>query len=102
MDQTRLYEVDAAGAAWTRDDPAALRRLHRLRWLFGIGVTANAVSWSLAAAAIWLGGVWWGAAFGVLALLTLPLLALPALIEAHAHWRAWRRNRVRSDRFPRL
>lgn len=102
MDESRLYEVNAAGTAWTaREDPeAAARRLTRLRWLFGIGIAANAVSWSLAGAALMLGGRIWGAAFGLLAVLTLPLLLLPGLVEAVARLRARRRHRTRPEDFP--
>ncbi|MGG5811967.1 hypothetical protein [Falsiroseomonas sp. CW058] len=102
MDEARLYDVGAGGAAWTaHEDPAlAARRLARLRWLFGIGIAANAASWTAAGAALALGGRAWGAGFGLLALLTLPLLALPALVEAAATRALRRRHRRRPGNFP--
>lgn len=102
MDERRLYEVGPAGTAWTtRQDPdAQARRLRQLRWLFFIGLGANACSWTLAGAALVLGGPVWGAGFGVIALLTLPLLALPGLIEAAARLRAHRRHQARPPDFP--
>jgi hypothetical protein len=102
VDEARLYEVTEGGAAMTaREDPeVAGRRLHRLRWLFGIGIAANALTWSLAGLALMLGGRIWGAGFGLLAVLTLPLLALPALVESIARLRARRRHKVRPEDFP--
>ena len=102
MDEARLYEVGPTGAAWTaREDPeAAARRLRRLRWLFGIGIGLNALTWSLAGLALTLGGQVWGAGFGLLAVLTLPLLALPGLVEGAARLAAWRRHRRRPESFP--
>lgn len=102
MDERRLYEVGARGAAWTaREAPEAqARRLARLRWLFAIGIGANAATWTLAGAAFALGGRAWGAGFGIVALLTTPLLALPGLVEAGAKLRAWRRHRARPADFP--
>jgi uncharacterized membrane protein len=102
VDEARLYEVGKGGAAWTaREDPdAAARRLRRLRWLFGIGLLVNALTWSLAGAALVLGGRNWGAGFGLLAVLTLPLLALPGLVEGAARLAAWRRHRRRPQDFP--
>jgi hypothetical protein len=102
VDARRLYEVGATGATWiAEEDPEARhRRLIRLRWLFAIGIGANAATWSLAGVAFVLGGRYWGAAFGSLALVTVPLLALPALIEAWAALRARRRHRRRPQDFP--
>ncbi len=102
MDQARLYEVGGGGAARTmREDPArAARRVSRLRWTLALGLAANAVTWSLAGVALWLGGREWGAAFGLLAVLTLPLLVLPALAESLARLRARRRHRRRPEDFP--
>ncbi len=102
MDESRLYEVGHRGAAWTtQEDPEAReRRLSRLRWLFAIGIAANAATWSLAGLAFMLGGPIWGAAFGILALVTVPLLGLPAAVEAWAALRARRRRRRRPERFP--
>lgn len=102
MDERRLYEVGPGGVAWTtQEDPAARdRRLNRLRWLFAIGLGANALTWTLAGLALVLGGRAWGAGFGILALLTVPLLALPALVEAAARLRARRRHAIRPDGFP--
>lgn len=102
MDERRLYEVGPAGGAWTaREDPGErARRLHRLRWLFAVGIGANAATWTLAGIALMLGGRAWGAGFGILALLTLPLLALPALAEAAARLRARRRHATRPEGFP--
>ncbi|WP_270935272.1 hypothetical protein [Falsiroseomonas oryzae] len=102
MDERRLYEVGAGGTPWTiQEDPEArARRLNRLRWMFALGIAANGATWTLAGAALVLGGRAWGAAFGVLALLTAPLLMLPALVEARARWRARRRHRTRPERFP--
>lgn len=103
MDERRLYEVGAGGTTWiAEEDPDARhKRLIRLRWLFALGIGANAATWSLAGAAFVLGGRYWGAAFGSLALVTVPLLALPALVEAWAALRARRRHRSRPDAFPR-
>jgi hypothetical protein len=102
VDERRLYEVGARGAAWTaREDPdAQARRLARLRWLLAVGVVANAASWTLAGVALVLGGPDWGAAFGILALLTVPLLGLPVLMELAARLRALRRHRTRPGDFP--
>ena len=102
MDETRLYEVGPTGTAWTaREDPdLQAKRLRRLRWLFFIGLGANAASWTLAGAALVLGGPVWGAGFGVLALLTAPLLALPGLVEAAARLGARRRHHARPPDFP--
>lgn len=102
MDETRLYEVGAAGTAFTaREDPAAReRRLTRLRWLFAIGLAANGATWTLAGLAFVLGGRLWGAWFGALALATAPLLALPALMQAAARLRARRRHARRPRDFP--
>jgi hypothetical protein len=102
VDQRRLYEVGAAGAAWTRrEDPAEQARRHaRLRWLAGIGVAVNGVSWTLAGLALALGGRDWGAGFGLLALLTAPLLALPLAIEGLSWLRARRRHATRPEDFP--
>lgn len=102
MDQRRLYDVGAAGAAWTaREDPEArARRLNRIRWLFAIGLAVNAATWTLAGAALVLGGRDWGAAFGILALATAPLLAAPALVEAQARLRTRRRHATRPPDFP--
>jgi hypothetical protein len=102
VDEARLYEVTERGVAMTaREDPeVAARRLARIRWLFGIGIAANALTWSLAGVALMLGGQVWGAGFGLLAVLTLPLLALPALVESFARLRARRRHRVRPEDFP--
>ncbi len=93
MDERRLYEVGPGGGAWTtrQDREAQARRLKRLRWLFGIGLAANGLSWSLAGLALVLGGPVWGAAFGMVALFTTPLLMLPALVEGWA-WLAFRRR----------
>ena len=102
MDQRRLYEVGAAGGAWTvREDPAAkARRLARLRWLFALGVGANAATWSLAGIAFVVGGPRWGATFGILALATAPLVLLPGFAEAAARRRARRRHARRPPDFP--
>jgi hypothetical protein len=102
VDERRLYEVGRHGGAWTQDEApgARAKRLNRLRWLFAIGIGANAASWTAAGAALVLGGPFWGAGFGVLALLTTPLLALPALVEAAARFRARQRHRARPERFP--
>lgn len=102
MDQRRLYEVGAAGAAWTaHEDPETrARRLNRIRWLFAVGLAVNAGTWTLAGLALVLGGRDWGAAFGILALATAPLLALPALVEALARLRARRRHATRPQDFP--
>ena len=102
MDQRRLYEVGAAGAAWTaHEDPdARARRLNRIRWLFALGLAVNAGTWTLAGLAFVLGGRDWGAAFGILALATAPLLAAPALVEALARLRARRRHATRPQDFP--
>ncbi|MBX9596402.1 MAG: hypothetical protein K2X46_18690 [Roseomonas sp.] len=100
VDQDRLYDVSARGTAWTGGDPAeAAARLARLRWLFAIGLGANAMTWTLAGLAFVLGGRLWGAAFGLLALATVPLLALPAIVEALARHRARKRHRVRPEGF---
>lgn len=103
MDERRLYEVGATGAAWTsREDPAhQAERLRRLRWLFAICIAANGASWTLAGVALVLGGRDWGAAFGLVALLTVPLLALPAASEAWARLKATRRHRSRPAGFGR-
>lgn len=102
MDERRLYDVGAGGAAWTSaDEPEARRnRLTRLRWLFAFGLGANAATWTLAGVALVVGGRGWGAAFGILALLTAPLLALPAIMEAAARLRARRRHARRPAAFP--
>ena len=102
MDESRLYEIGRGGAAWTaREDPQAQhRRLARVRWLFAIGIGANAASWTLAGAALALGGRPWGAGFGVLALLTTPLLGLPLAMEGAARLRARRRHATRPAGFP--
>lgn len=102
VDQRRLYEVGATGTPVTHHEPPEVeaRRLHRLRWLVGIGVGANAATWTLAGLVYALGGRVWGAWAGVLALATLPLLALPALLEALARLRARRRHRIRPPDFP--
>jgi hypothetical protein len=102
VDERRLYEVGPGGGAWTaQEDPEGReRRLKRLRWLFAIGLGANAATWTLAGLALMLGGRVWGAGFGILALLTAPLLALPALVEAAARLRAHRRHATRPDGFP--
>lgn len=102
MDQRRLYEVGAAGTAWTaQEDPdARARRLKRIRWLFAVGLVVNAATWTLAGLAFVLGGRDWGAAFGILALATAPLLAAPALVEALARLRARRRHATRPQDFP--
>ncbi len=102
MDEARLYEVTDRGTPMTaREDPelAAARR-QRLRWLLGLGILANAGSWSLAGIALWFGGELWGAAFGLLAVFSLPLLGLPALVEAAARLRVRRRHRSRPGDFP--
>ncbi|NKE43954.1 hypothetical protein HB662_04140 [Roseomonas frigidaquae] len=72
-----------------------------MRWLFGIGLAINAVTWTASGAALMLGGAHWGAGFGLLAVLTAPLLGLPALAEAAARQRARRRHRRRAPEFPR-
>lgn len=102
MDERRLYEVGVAGSAWTaREDPAAkARRLARLRWLFAIGLGANAATWSLAGIALVVGGRDWGAAFGILALATAPLLLLPGIVEGAARLAARRRHARRPEDFP--
>jgi hypothetical protein len=102
VDDRRLYEVGPAGGAWTaREDPEArARRLKRLRWLFAIGIGANAATGTLAGLAL-LFGPDWGASFGVLAMLTLPLLALPVVVEATAWLKVRRRHATRPDDFPR-
>jgi hypothetical protein len=102
VDESRLYEVGPAGAAFTtREDPAARdRRLNRLRWLFAIGLAANAATWTLAGLAFVLGGRVWGAWFGVLALATAPLLLLPAGVEGAARLKARRRHATRPGDFP--
>lgn len=102
MDQRRLYDVGAAGTAWTaQEDPdARARRLNRIRWLFALGLAVNAATWTLAGLAFVLGGRDWGAAFGILALATAPLLAAPALVEALARLRARRRHATRPQDFP--
>jgi Flp pilus assembly protein TadB len=102
VDEARLYEVNERGTAVTaREDPGRAAARHgRLRWLLGLAIAANAVSWSLAGVALWLGGRVWGAGFGLLAVLSLPLLALPALVEALARLRARRRHRTRPEDFP--
>jgi hypothetical protein len=102
VDGRRLYEVGTTGATRiAEEDPETRRRrLVRLRWLFAIGIGANAATWSLAGAAFVLGGRHWGAAFGGLALVTVPLLALPALVEAWAALRARRRHHRRPRDFP--
>ncbi|MBU8538456.1 hypothetical protein [Falsiroseomonas tokyonensis] len=100
IDPGRLYEVSRSGAAWTEGDPAeAAARLRRMRWLFGIGLTVNAVTWTASGAAFALGGPHWGAGFGLLAVLTAPLLGLPALAEAFARRRARHRHRSRPKDF---
>jgi uncharacterized membrane protein len=71
-----------------------------MRWLLGIGLAINAVTWTAAGAALVLGGRMWGAGFGLLALMTAPLLGLPALAEALARQRARRRHRSRAPDFP--
>lgn len=102
MDKARLYDVSDRGEAWTEGDAGTRAgRLRRLRWLFGLGLAANALTWTAAGAALALGGRGWGAGFGMLALLTLPLLGLPALLEAAARHRARRRHRLRPPGFPR-
>jgi hypothetical protein len=102
VDRRRLYEVGAAGAAWTaREDPAArARRRARLRWLFAVGIGANAATWTLAGLAFVLGGPRWGATFGILALATAPLVLLPGLAEAAARLTARRRHARRPPDFP--
>jgi len=102
VDDRRLYEVGIAGTPVTRREApeARARRLHRLRWLVGIGVGANAATWTLAGLAFALGGRVPGAWAGALALATLPLLALPALIEVAARLKARRRHRTRPPHFP--
>ncbi|WP_439597001.1 hypothetical protein [Falsiroseomonas sp.] len=102
IDPGRLYEVSRSGAAWTEGDPAeAAARLRRMRWLFGIGLAVNAVTWTASGLALVLGGARWGAGFGLLAVLTAPLLGLPALAEAASRHRARRRHRSRSQDFSR-
>jgi hypothetical protein len=102
VDERRLYEVGPQGGAWTSADApnARQRRLARLRWLFAIGIGANAASWTLAGVALVIGGRLWGAGFGLLALATTPLLALPAILEALARLRARRLHRRRPGSFP--
>jgi hypothetical protein len=102
VDRRRLYEVGAAGSAWTaREDPAArARRRARLRWLFAVGIGANAATWTLAGLAFVLGGPRWGATFGILALATAPLVLLPGLAEAAARLTARRRHARRPPDFP--
>lgn len=102
MDERRLYDVGHRGGAWTHEEgaEARARRLTRLRWLVGLGLGINAASWTLAGAALAVGGPYWGAGFGLVALLTTPLLALPALLEAAARLRARRRHRARPRGFP--
>ena len=102
MDERRLYEVGAAGRAFTaREDPESrARRLTRLRWLFAIGLGANAATWTLAGVAFVLGGHAWGAGFGILALLTAPLILAPAGAEAAARLKARRRHATRPADFP--
>lgn len=103
MDQSRLYDVSPLGTPWTEGDPAeAATRLARLRWLFAIGLGANALTWTLAGLAFALGGRAWGAGFGLLALATVPLIFLPGIAEALARHRARRRHRVRPGGFGRL
>ncbi|MGK7863574.1 hypothetical protein [Falsiroseomonas sp. E2-1-a4] len=101
IETDRLYEVSPRGTPWTEGDPAAAAaRLRRMRWLFGIGLAVNAVTWTASGAAFALGGAHWGAGFGLLAVLTAPLLGLPALAEAAARQRARRRHRSRAPEFP--
>lgn len=102
IDEARLYDVTGSGTAWTsRQDPEIeARRLRRLRWLFALGVGINALTWTLAGAALVLGGQLWGAGFGLLAVATSPLLLLPALVEAAARWRARKRHSMRPEDFP--
>lgn len=102
MDESRLYEVGPAGAAWTRADAGAARaeRQRRLRWLLVLCVGVNAATWTLAGVALMLGGREVGAAFGVLALATLPLLVVPAAVELFGRLRARRRHVTRPERFP--
>lgn len=101
VEPARLYEVSARGTAWTEGDPAkAAARLRRMRWLFGIGIAVNTLTWTAAGAALVVGGQAWGAGFGLLAVLTAPLLALPALAEAAARHRARRSHRNRPPDFP--
>lgn len=70
-----------------------------MRWLFGIGVAVNALTWTGAGVALVLGGPAWGAGAGLLAVLTAPLLGLPALGEAVGRHRARQRHRRRPARF---
>jgi hypothetical protein len=102
VDERRLYEVGAGGSAWTaREAPETqARRLNRLRWALGVGLFVNGASWTLAGAALVLGGELWGAGFGTLALLTTPLLAVPLAWEGAARLRALRRHRTRPADFP--
>lgn len=101
VETDRLYEVSRSGTPWTEGDPTeAAVRLRRMRWLFGIGLAVNAVTWTASGAAFALGGAHWGAGFGLLAVLTAPLLGLPALAEAAARQRARRRHRSRAPEFP--
>jgi hypothetical protein len=102
VDESRLYEVGARGAAWTDGDAgeARARRQRRLRWLLLACLGVNAATWTLAGVALMLGGRDWGAAFGVLALATLPLLVLPAVVEGVARMKARRWHVRRPERFP--
>jgi hypothetical protein len=102
VDESRLYEVGARGAAWTDADAgeARARRRRRLRWLLVASAGVNAATWTLAGLALMLGGRDWGAAFGMLALATLPLLVVPAVVEAAARVMARRRHVTRPERFP--
>jgi uncharacterized membrane protein YhaH (DUF805 family) len=103
VDERRLYEVGATGAAWTtqEDSDQRARRMTRLRWLLACAVGINGATWTLAGVALVLGGRAWGAIFGTLALLTLPLLLLPVAADVAARLHARRRSRVRPPHFPR-
>jgi len=101
VDERRLYDVGGGGTAWTTRDEARPARLARLRRFYGAALAVNALTWTLAGAALVLGGRGWGAGFGAVALLTAPLLALPALMDALARTQAQRRHRTRPSDFPR-
>jgi len=101
IETDRLYEVSPRGTPWTEGDPAeAAARLRRMRWLFGVGLVVNALTWTASGAAFVLGGPKWGAGFGLLAVLTAPLLGLPALVDAAGRHRARRRHSSRAPGFP--
>jgi hypothetical protein len=101
VDERRLYDVGRHGGAWTIPSPEEGRRhVVRLRWLFALGLAANAASWTLAGVALALGGEAWGAAFGLLAIVTTPLLVLPSLVDAAVRLRTRRRHRQRPPGFP--